>query len=502
MAASEKLGGAFVELVLDANKYDVGIQAAKASLKSIAFEMVLVSDLVAGTLTRIGAALTVGVTVPIVAMAAKSTGAFAEMERTNQLVAREFGKNANDIRAWSVQIADAAGTTALAVQKAAGRFQLMFTNMGIAGERAAALSKELIRVGLNTKSFRGLAADEVFNRFQSALVGSSVAVRKLGINLSAARLKEIALAAGIDTAVAAMTEKQKVMLRVAGILADTTVAEGALAANATTLTALTERLNAAWTKLKTTWGTILGPINKVVTILGITLINAFKGVLDVLAKLPVPIRIFIGLGVAMVATVGPLLLILVPLAVVVLKVTLAIKLYNFAMATMAAVTGVASVQIITLSRVMTVLGFAIKKTWLAFGILGVAMIAASFALEFLLTKIFGADLDSEFEKLDAKMRSLTDSVKEMDSTARAATGLRTLSSLGFNLFQSGKLGIGGVSPAPALAIPAASITAPSLPSLGGSARANPVDSSADRRHAEQMMILREIETNTGNMGLA
>ena len=109
---------------------------------------------------------------------------------------------------------------------AASSFQDLFVPMGLSREAAADLSTEMVKLAVDVASFNNAQDVDVIRNFQSALVGETEAVRKYGVLLDEARLKQLAYQNGIADAGAELTQQQKVLTRILALYADTTDAQG------------------------------------------------------------------------------------------------------------------------------------------------------------------------------------------------------------------------------------------------------------------------------------
>ena len=94
-----------------------------------------------------------------------------------------------------------------------GVFQSIANGFGIAEEQAYALSKGLTELSYDLSSLYNESMESSALRLQSALAGEIEPIRRLGISITEATLKEFALSKGIDKSVESMTEQEKALLR-------------------------------------------------------------------------------------------------------------------------------------------------------------------------------------------------------------------------------------------------------------------------------------------------
>jgi hypothetical protein len=94
-----------------------------------------------------------------------------------------------------------------------GVFMSMANGFGIASDQAYALSEGLTELSYDLSSLYNEDMQSSALRLQSALAGEIEPIRRLGISISEATLKEYALSLGIDKSVESMTEQEKALLR-------------------------------------------------------------------------------------------------------------------------------------------------------------------------------------------------------------------------------------------------------------------------------------------------
>lgn len=102
-------------------------------------------------------------------------------------------------------------------------------SIGLTGEQSIITSQALTMLAGDMSSFKNMDMEQVQQNFTSALSGSTMAIRKYGIDISVASLKQTALNLGITKSVQNMTQAEKVQLRTLTILEQSKVAWGDLA---------------------------------------------------------------------------------------------------------------------------------------------------------------------------------------------------------------------------------------------------------------------------------
>lgn len=110
-----------------------------------------------------------------------------------------------------------------------GVFNTLLTGFGDTADRAALMSKNLTQLGYDLSSFFNISVEDSMQKLQSGISGELEPLRRLGYDLSQARLEAVALSLGIDQSVSSMTQAQKAELRYYAIMTQVTTAQGDLA---------------------------------------------------------------------------------------------------------------------------------------------------------------------------------------------------------------------------------------------------------------------------------
>lgn len=110
-----------------------------------------------------------------------------------------------------------------------GVFNTLLTGFGDTADRAALMSKNLTQLGYDLSSFFNISVEDSMQKLQSGISGELEPLRRLGYDLSQARLEAVALSLGIDESVSSMTQAEKAELRYYAIMTQVTTAQGDLA---------------------------------------------------------------------------------------------------------------------------------------------------------------------------------------------------------------------------------------------------------------------------------
>jgi hypothetical protein len=155
--------------------------------------------------------------------AVKSASNFeAEFEGVNQV----FGEAAKSVQAFAEQAAQSAGLSATEALQASKTFGLFATGAGLGAEEAAKFSTTMVQLAGDLGSFNDVPTAEALAAIQSGLMGQSEPLRKFGVFLDDARLKQEALNMGIYDGTGPLSTQQKMMASYSAILAQTAVQQG------------------------------------------------------------------------------------------------------------------------------------------------------------------------------------------------------------------------------------------------------------------------------------
>ena len=108
----------------------------------------------------------------------------------------------------------------------ASSIQDTFVPMGFARGEASKLSVQLTKLAVDVASFNNASDVETMMAFQSALVGNHETVRRFGVVITEATLKQELLRMGITKSANEVTNAEKVQARLNLLLAGTSDAHG------------------------------------------------------------------------------------------------------------------------------------------------------------------------------------------------------------------------------------------------------------------------------------
>ena len=197
----------------------------------------------------------------------KTAKAASDLEEIQSKFNVVFGKFAPEAEAMTKVLQKDYLLSETAAKKALSSFQDLFVPLGFTREEASGLSGDLVKLTADVGSFNNMPTAEVQRDFQSALVGNHEAVRKYGIIITEATLKQKAYELGIDNVkekngklVGTLTALEKVQVRQALLYDMTSDAQGDVARTSDSYANKVKALKADMEDLQTEIGTAVLPI--------------------------------------------------------------------------------------------------------------------------------------------------------------------------------------------------------------------------------------------------
>ena len=153
----------------------------------------------------------------------------AEYNETINRFNVSLGQFASEHSKYAEQVGEIMGIDPAEWMSNEATFMALSTGFGIAGDRAATMSQQLTQLGYDIASFHDTSFNEAMLKLQSGLAGELEPLRRIGYDLSVARLQQEAYTLGINKKVSAMTQAEKAELRYYTILKQSTLAQGDMA---------------------------------------------------------------------------------------------------------------------------------------------------------------------------------------------------------------------------------------------------------------------------------
>lgn len=233
-----------------------------------------------------------------------SVSAFAELQDATAAAGVVFGNSMDKITQQAEGAAAAFGISKQQAIDASITFGTFGKSAGLAGDDLADFSTQMTALAGDMASFRGTSPEEAIEAIGSAMRGEAEPIRKYGVLLDDATLRNRALALGlIKTTKDALSPQNKVLAAQAEILAQTKDAQGDFARTADSTANVQKRLAAESANLSAEIGEKLAPAIVEAQKAGITLIKWATDNQAVLVPLIGSLAL-VGAGVAGVVTAG------------------------------------------------------------------------------------------------------------------------------------------------------------------------------------------------------
>lgn len=188
-------------------------------------------------------------------------GAASNLQESMSKVDVVFGDSAQEIKDWAAGSAKAFGQSKQSALEAAGTYGNLFQAFGVGRKEATSMSKSLVELAADLASFNNTSVDDALLALRSGLSGETEPLKRFGIAINDARLKDEALRMGlIKTKNDALDPGAKAQAAYALIMKDSALAQGDFARTSDGLANKQRILSAQIEDVKAKIGTALIPI--------------------------------------------------------------------------------------------------------------------------------------------------------------------------------------------------------------------------------------------------
>lgn len=140
-----------------------------------------------------------------------------------------MGEYAEEAYKYAQQVSEVMGIDPAEWMRNQGVFNTIITGFGVVSDKAALMSKNLTQLGYDISSFYNIPFAESMQKVQSGIAGELEPLRRIGYDLSVARLQQEAYNLGISKSVSAMTQAEKAQLRYYTMMTQVTQVQGDMA---------------------------------------------------------------------------------------------------------------------------------------------------------------------------------------------------------------------------------------------------------------------------------
>ena len=200
------------------------------------------------------------------------------------LFTASLGDYADEAKKYAEQVGEIMGIDPAEWMRNQGIFNTIIKGFGVASDRAYLMSKNLTQLGYDISSFYNISYEDAFTKLQSGIAGELEPLRRLGYDLSVARLQQEAYTLGIEKKVSAMTQAEKSELRYYAIMTQVTTAQGDMARTLNAPANQLRVLKAQVVQCARALGNIFIPVLNAVLPYAIALAKVLRMVADAIAS--------------------------------------------------------------------------------------------------------------------------------------------------------------------------------------------------------------------------
>jgi hypothetical protein len=255
-------------------------------------------DKLGDKLAKTGKAMTIGLTVPLVAAGATAIKFASDLEEATSKAATVFTDSSQRIQREAQNLDDAFSEATFL--DTAGTFGALLQSMGLTEQAAADLSLEWLKLSQDMASFHNTKPEEALAAIQSALAGEFEPLKRYGVLLNAARLEQKALELGIYDGVGALDAQGRTLALNAILFEDQEKVVGDFARTADGFANSSRIMLANFEDAMAQLGTQLLPI-------ATEAVQVFSDMVTTFAELPEPVKETVVQFAALLAVAGPLL---------------------------------------------------------------------------------------------------------------------------------------------------------------------------------------------------
>ena len=196
-----------------------------------------------------------------------------------------LGQYADEAKEYAEYVSDIMGIDPAQWLRNQGIFNTLLTGFGDTAERAQLMSQNLTQLGYDLSSYANIPIEEAMLKLQSGISGELEPLRRLGYDLSQAKLQQTALNLGIKESVANMTQAEKAELRYYTIMTQVTTAQGDMARTLEAPANQLRILQAQLTQAARAIGNIFIPALNAILPYAIAVVQVIREIANALANL-------------------------------------------------------------------------------------------------------------------------------------------------------------------------------------------------------------------------
>lgn len=201
------------------------------------------------------------------------------------LFTASMGQYAKEAQEYAENVGEIMGIDPAKWMRNQGVFNTLLSGFGSVADRSYLMSKNLTQLGYDISSFFNISVEDAMQKLQSGVSGELEPLRRLGYDLSQAKLEQTALTLGIEKSVSAMTQAEKAELRYYAIMTQVTTAQGDMARSLDAPANQLRIFQAQLTQASRAIGNIFIPILQKILPIAIAVLRVVRELADAIAKL-------------------------------------------------------------------------------------------------------------------------------------------------------------------------------------------------------------------------
>ncbi len=201
------------------------------------------------------------------------------------LFTASMGQYAKEAKEYAENVGEIMGIDPAKWMRNQGVFNTLLSGFGSVADRSYLMSKNLTQLGYDISSFFNISVEDAMQKLQSGISGELEPLRRLGYDLSQAKLEQTALTLGIEKSVSAMTQAEKAELRYYAIMTQVTTAQGDMARSLEAPANQLRIFQAQLTQASRAIGNIFIPILQKILPIAIAVLRIVRELADAIAKL-------------------------------------------------------------------------------------------------------------------------------------------------------------------------------------------------------------------------
>lgn len=209
----------------------------------------------------------------------------SEYQEDLNLFTVSMGEYAEEAYNYAQKVSEVVGIDPAEWMRNQGVFNTIITGFGVAGDKAAYMSKNLTQLGYDLASFYNIDFESAMQKVQSGIAGELEPLRRLGYDLSVARLEQERLNLGIDKSVSSMTQAEKSQLRYYAMMTQVTQVQGDMARTLEQPANMLRVLRAQFEQCARAIGNLFIPILTKVLPIAIAVADGLRQIISAIASL-------------------------------------------------------------------------------------------------------------------------------------------------------------------------------------------------------------------------